>query len=181
MYKEKDKLMSLQLNVKDPSGAQRFITPIIMLAIAGKQVQAKKEVALDLAYIVKAVCDNDFTGVTTSGAVSHVGKVVSGMKEDTTYTLYLPAKYEDRESDDLKKWTACATIKQDAMSKAVTLVNSVESILSSARDALKLAQAEADKITSQANIPTPAHSQPEYFTGTASKRGSSKKEVTSLF
>jgi hypothetical protein len=173
--------MSLQFNVMDTAGKQRFITPIVELTVDGKKVTAKKEVALDLAYIVKAICDSDFSGVTTAGAVAHVGKVVLGMKAGTSYTVYMPTQYADRESSDLKKWTACVTVTQEVIAKAVTLVSQVESTLKMAREALAKAQAEAETLTAKAGIASVTHSQPEYFTGERAKRGSGKAEVTSLF
>lgn len=173
--------MALQFNVMDTAGKQRFITPIVELTVDGKKVQAKKEVALDLAYIIKAICDADFSGVTTAGAVAHVGKVVLGMKPGTQYTVYMPTQYDARESDDLKKWTACATVNQDTISKAVTLVSQVESLLKGAREALAVAQKEADSLTAKAGIASVTHTQPVYFAGERAKRGSGKAEITSLF
>lgn len=173
--------MSLQYNVMDTTGKQRFITPIVELTVDGKKVTAKKEVSLSLAYIVKAICDSDFSGITTAQAVAQVGKVVLGMKAGTSYTVYMPTLYANRLSTDLKLWTACATVTQEVIAKSVTLVTEVEKVLSVARETLAQAQAEADARTAKAGIAKPTHTQPEYYTGESAKRGKGKQEVTSLF
>jgi hypothetical protein len=174
-------MSELNFNLKDGAGVQRFVTPIVTITSGGKMTVAKKEATLPLAYILKAIADCNYQNVTVCNAVATLGKVAEGMKADTSYTLYMPAKIEDRDSDDLSKWTPVLSVPQEDVAKAVKVIREADAIYSPLRDALNKAAERLIKVIEVAAIKEHDVSQPVYFSGATAKRGGGKKTITSLF
>ena len=173
-------MSTIQYNVKDTTGQQRFITPIVTISVNGETKQANDSVKLHLAYIIKAIVDSAFNGTTLESAVEKRAGLILAMPKDAEYSVYMPTQYDDRESADITLWSLCATVTQPDMVKACNLVTQLSPILTPARLIMEEAEKQATQLVADAKVSKVNATQPVYYGGVVSKRAGGKV-VNSLF
>jgi len=131
--------MPLNFAMKVNDKETGFFTPHIKVAsvIKKNEKELPASLALKVGYIVKAVVDNNpdaYTDKTKYGAGKDLLAIVSGLPTDSVYTLYLPTKADDRDSDDMGKFTACVSVNQADMLSTCKALASIGAIMSKAED-----------------------------------------------
>jgi hypothetical protein len=171
--------MTLNLNVKLADGSQGFITPRIVVTTGKESKEVPASLALDVAYIVKALVDGDtnsYTDKTKGDSAILCQKAITAIAKDSVYNVYMPTLDTSRKDTDLAKWTLVTTVKQ-----ADVLV--VCNALATSRATMQEAEGKVSELAKAVKVEAYTVTQPVYFTGTTTtnKRGGGKKEVTSLF
>lgn len=175
-------MSELMFNLKDMLGVQVFITPRITITIGKEVKQVPANIALQVAYVVKALVAGEsasFGDKTKAAAGALILEAVKALPIDSTMTLYMPTKAESRDSADLKDWTSCVTVKTSDMLETAEGLNMCHAVLG---------QAEADINTFANNrlakVGKYTVTQPVYYTlkaGEVTKTRGGTKVITSLF
>lgn len=117
----------LKFNLKDATGKDRFISPTCEVIAGDKVKKFTGNLGLQLGYICKSYAERSYNQATMLNAGSlFVQGLQDALNKDAgaLVKLYMPTKYEDRESEDLSKWTLCATLPvSDLVTVAGNLAN----------------------------------------------------------
>ena len=170
-------MSELKFNLKDAKGEQRFITPLITVSNGDKVKTLDKSIRLAIGYIVKAVVENDGWNDKTkmdAGLACH--ETLAALPKSAKVNLYMPTLAESRDSDDVNKWTLCASVTMPEMVAA-------SHALATTSELMAKVEKEVKAIAESVKVNVYEVKQPLYFAGEsvrAKSSGGSKKITITL-